>query len=166
MVQCFIPRSPPVGAFVSARYHLVHCFIPRSPPAGRSVLILFFFIVVFFQPSPVRPCNRPTFCSRFAVRYSSPVFTCSSAELFFCLHFGFALRDFLPVSAATFFQLSYGPSHRPILYSLRYFFSVSYPVSRLLDLTGGVLLGPLPIGTSASLVSTPNPHLCASSECY
>ena len=28
------------------------------------------------------------------------------------------------------------------------------------------VLGPLPIGTSASLVSTPTPHLCASSECY
>ena len=33
-------------------------------------------------------------------------------------------------------------------------------------LNGGVLLGPLPIGTSASLVSTPNLHLRASSECY
>ena len=28
------------------------------------------------------------------------------------------------------------------------------------------VLGPFPIGTSASLVSTPTPHLCASSECY
>ena len=30
----------------------------------------------------------------------------------------------------------------------------------------GFMLGPLPIGTSVSLVSTPTPHLCASSECY
>ena len=28
------------------------------------------------------------------------------------------------------------------------------------------MLGPLSIGTSASLVSTPTPHLCDSSECY
>ena len=38
-------------------------------------------------------------------------------------------------------------------------------IERYRRVRGGVL-GQLPIGTSASLVSTPNPHLCASSECY
>ena len=36
------------------------------------------------------------------------------------------------------------------------------PVVPFPRFNGGLLLGPLPIVTSASLVSVPNPHLCAS----
>ena len=80
---------------VSAGYHLDKVSsLVLLPPADLSSH--FFFTVVFFLLSPVRPCNRPILCSRFAVRYSSPVSTCSSAEFFFLSSFRFAFRDSFP----------------------------------------------------------------------
>ena len=56
------------------------------------------------------------------------------------------------------------PRYSEIFYVLLFFLDfLLVSVVSSTRFNGGVLLGPLPIVPSASLVSVPNPHLCASS---
>ena len=107
----------------------------KTSPTLRMRFLIF---IVVFQLSLVRPCNRPIFCSRFAVRFPVPYPHCHRPNYFVCFDFRFALWIPLPYRPLLFSRYRTGISHRHLLFYLSTFF-VSYPVSRLLDLTGGTL---------------------------